>query len=47
MPVPKTAVVICPGRGSYAQTELGYLAKHHSGEGEMLAAFDARRRGLG
>lgn len=26
----KTAVVICPGRGSYTKAELGYLGRHHS-----------------
>ncbi len=37
-----TAVVICPGRGTYNQTELGYLGRHF-GDRSLLDAFDARR----
>lgn len=36
----KTAVLICPGRGTYNASELGYLARHHAGK---LADFDAYR----
>lgn len=28
----QTAVVVCPGRGTYNQTELGYLNKYHGGD---------------
>lgn len=42
----KTAVVICPGRGTYTKTELGYLARHF-GDRALLGAFDARRAALG
>jgi [acyl-carrier-protein] S-malonyltransferase len=42
----KTAVVICPGRGTYTKTELGYL-KRHFGDRALLAGFDARREALG
>lgn len=42
----KTAVVICPGRGTYTKTELGYLARHF-GDRALLGAFDARRGALG
>lgn len=42
----KTAVVICPGRGTYTKTELGYLARHFPDAG-MLAGFDARREAAG
>jgi acyl transferase domain-containing protein len=38
----KTAVVICPGRGTYNKTELGYLARHFS-DAALLARFDRRR----
>ena len=38
----KTAVLICPGRGTYNAPELGYIARHH-GSPEMLAEFDAYR----
>jgi acyl transferase domain-containing protein len=41
-----TAVVICPGRGTYTKTELGYL-KRHFGDRALLAAFDATRDALG
>lgn len=36
----KTAVLICPGRGTYNAPELGYIARHH---GDQLAEFDAYR----
>ncbi|MGB7372950.1 ACP S-malonyltransferase [Pontixanthobacter sp.] len=39
----KTAVLICPGRGTYNASELGYLAQHFPDAG-MLAGFDAQRR---
>jgi acyl transferase domain-containing protein len=42
----KTAVVICPGRGTYTKTELGYL-KRHLGDRALLGAFDQTREGLG
>lgn len=42
----KTAVVICPGRGTYTRTELGYL-KRHFRDRALLAGFDARRVALG
>lgn len=38
-----TAVVICPGRGTYNKTELGYLARHHDDKGALLAGFDRLR----
>ncbi len=39
----KTAVVICPGRGTYTKTELGYLKRHFKDAG-LMADFDLRRR---
>lgn len=42
----KTAVVICPGRGTYTKTELGYL-KRHFADRALLAAFDRTRADLG
>jgi len=42
----KTAVVICPGRGTYTKTELGYLGRHFADKA-LLASFDAIRTGLG
>ncbi len=43
----KTAVVICPGRGTYGKSELGYLARHHGDMGDFLAMADAYRRDQG
>lgn len=43
----KTAVVICPGRGVYTKTELGYLGRHHANQQEMFAAFDRQRGEMG
>lgn len=42
----KTAVVICPGRGTYTKTELGYL-KRHFRDAALMADFDERRRQSG
>jgi [acyl-carrier-protein] S-malonyltransferase len=41
----KTAVVICPGRGTYNAAEMGTLARH--GDAAMIAGFDALRRDAG
>ncbi len=41
----KTAVLICPGRGTYTKTELGSLARFP--DPDLLAHFDARRTALG
>jgi len=38
----KTAVLICPGRGTYNAPELGYIARHH-GSPALLDDFDAYR----
>lgn len=42
----RTAVLICPGRGTYNKAELGYLARHHAGN-PMLADFDRQRLAAG
>lgn len=39
-------LVICPGRGTYNATELGYLQRHHNDKPEMIAAIDAERTAL-
>ena len=39
----KTAIVICPGRGTYNAAELGYLKTHHSDKAELIAQIDAVR----
>ena len=41
----KTAVLICPGRGSYTKSELGSLNRFP--DRALLARLDARRRELG
>ncbi|WP_430463706.1 ACP S-malonyltransferase [Tabrizicola sp.] len=41
----KTAVLICPGRGSYTKAELGSLARFP--DQSLLARFDAMRRAVG
>lgn len=40
-------LVVCPGRGTYNATELGYLKRHHNGGGDLVAALDAYRSTLG
>lgn len=39
----KTAVVICPGRGTYNKTELGYLHQYHSNKTDIFKAIDDYR----
>jgi [acyl-carrier-protein] S-malonyltransferase len=43
----ETALVICPGRGTYNAAELGYLKRLHGGAGAMLATLDALRQSYG
>ena len=35
------ALVVCPGRGSYTKSELGYFSRNHADEGDLLASVDA------
>lgn len=42
----KTAVIVCPGRGTYNKAELGYLSRHFPDAG-LLARFDAIREAAG
>lgn len=37
------AIVICPGRGVYTKTELGYLSKYHSGQKDIIEKLDQFR----
>ena len=46
MSVRQTAVVICPGRGTYNKPELGYLARHFP-DAAVLSGFDAKRAAAG
>lgn len=41
------ALVICPGRGTYNATELGYLKTHHADQCDMIAMLDDLRRSQG
>ncbi|WP_281995333.1 ACP S-malonyltransferase [Ruegeria faecimaris] len=43
----RTAVVICPGRGTYNKAELGYLHRHHASRMQMFGNFDAIRASAG
>lgn len=43
----RTAVVICPGRGTYNKPELGYLHRHHADRMPMFRDFDAIRAETG
>ncbi|MCC2110884.1 MAG: ACP S-malonyltransferase [Hyphomicrobiales bacterium] len=43
----RTAVVVCPGRGTYNKTELGYLARHHGDKRDFIASIDAYRAKAG
>ena len=36
-------LVVCPGRGTYGKSELGYLKRHHSDKAELIAGFDRIR----
>lgn len=40
------AVVVCPGRGTYNKTELGYLRRHFP-DAALLGALDEQRRSAG
>ncbi|MEM6819123.1 MAG: ACP S-malonyltransferase [Pseudomonadota bacterium] len=41
--MPRTAVVVCPGRGTYGKEELGYLKRHHASSMPLFSEFDAIR----
>ncbi|WP_425045190.1 ACP S-malonyltransferase [Primorskyibacter sp. S87] len=43
----RTAVVICPGRGTYNKPELGYLHRNHEDQLELFRRFDAIRTETG
>ncbi len=40
----QTAVVICPGRGTYNKEELGYLTRFHSDKTEIISVIDDYRK---
>ena len=39
-----TAVVICPGRGTYNKEELGYLSRFHSDKTDIISVIDHYRQ---
>jgi len=43
----QTALVICPGRGTYTAQELGYLKRYGARFQDKLAVLDQARRGAG
>lgn len=43
----KRALVICPGRGTYTKTELGYLKKHAGAHRDWLDSLDRELLALG
>lgn len=43
----KSALIICPGRGTYNAAELGYLYRHHSDKKPFIAQLDDLRRQAG
>ncbi|MBO9447343.1 ACP S-malonyltransferase [Ruegeria sp. R14_0] len=43
----RTAVAICPGRGTYNKPELGYLHRHHAHRMDLFQSFDAIRAEAG
>ncbi len=47
MTAKQSALVIAPGRGTYAKGELGYLARHHGARRDIIARFDAMRAARG
>jgi [acyl-carrier-protein] S-malonyltransferase len=43
----QSAVVICPGRGTYNSTELGYLKRYHACKSEWISTIDHYREQCG
>ena len=43
----QTAVIVCPGRGTYNKEELGYLQRYHSDKSELLQIIDDYRQQQG
>ncbi len=43
----KKAVVVCPGRGTYNKSELGYLYRHHANKADMIQGIDDYRQQSG
>jgi len=45
--VSRSAVVVCPGRGTYNKDELGYIQRNHANRHDLIAGFDALREEVG
>ena len=43
MTAKQTAIVVCPGRGTYGAGELGYLKKYHSDKAQIISAVETGR----
>ena len=43
----RKGLVVCPGRGTYNKSELGYLARHAGASASFLDRADAYRASLG
>lgn len=43
----RSAVLICPGRGTYNKDELGYISRHHPNRSDLISQFDAARDASG
>jgi malonyl CoA-acyl carrier protein transacylase len=43
VPEKQSAVVVCPGRGTYGKGELGYLKRLHGDKSELIGRFDRLR----
>ena len=43
----QSAIVVCPGRGTYNKTELGYLQKYHGDKTEIVGLIDQYRKTKG
>jgi malonyl CoA-acyl carrier protein transacylase len=38
-----SALIVCPGRGTYGKAELGYLKRFHADKGDLIATVDRLR----
>jgi len=43
----QTAVIVCPGRGTYNKDELGYLQRYHADQQNLLRTIDSYRQRQG
>jgi hypothetical protein len=42
-----SALIVCPGRGTYGKAELGYLKRFHADKGDLIATVDRLRSDRG